>query len=76
MPKKPIIPDHMLMTTVILPRDDHQRGRHAAIRRGWSFTELMRVALREWLDLHDQEKKTKPRPLAQIARELRKRGVK
>ncbi len=40
------------MTSVILPRALRERAKTAAMHLHWSFGEVVRVALADWLDTH------------------------
>ena len=40
-------------TSLSLPRTLHERARIAAIRLNWSYAEVIRRALGEWLDAHE-----------------------
>jgi len=42
-----------VVTSLTLTRSLHERARVAAIRLNWSYAELMRQALREWLTRHE-----------------------
>jgi hypothetical protein len=39
-------------TTLLLPRPLHERAQVAALRLNWSFAEVVRVALLDWLRQH------------------------
>jgi hypothetical protein len=49
-----------VVTSMVLPRDLHERATMTADRLNWSMAQLVRDAVEEWLDRH--------------AAELRKRG--
>jgi len=42
---------------VILPTPDHERAMRIAYRLRWTFGQLVRDALREWLDRHESDAK-------------------
>ncbi len=42
-----------VVTSLTLTRSLHERARVAAIRLNWSYAELMRHALSEWLTRHE-----------------------
>ena len=44
-------------TSVILPTSDHERAMRIAYRLRWTFGQLVRDALREWLDRHESDAK-------------------
>jgi hypothetical protein len=41
------------MTSLILQRRDHKRAMLTALHLRWTFGELLRTALREWLARHE-----------------------
>jgi len=41
------------VTSLTLPRSLHERARVAALRLNWSFAELARTALSDWLATHE-----------------------
>ncbi len=41
------------VTSLTLPRSLHERARVAALRLNWSFAELARTALSDWLAAHE-----------------------
>ncbi len=41
-----------IMTSIALPRALHRETTLAALTLNWSFAEVMRTALQEWLDRH------------------------
>jgi hypothetical protein len=49
--------DDMVVTTIALEADIHQRLAMAAVEERAAITELVRQAVREWLDRRDRKKK-------------------
>jgi hypothetical protein len=45
-----------VVTSLTLPRSLHERARVTALRLNWSFAELARAALAEWLAAHEPKK--------------------
>ena len=48
-----------VMTSLAIPLDLHQRVAMAALRLNWSFAEIARAALTEWLARHAPDRGTR-----------------
>jgi len=49
--------EETVRTSIILPRSLHERLGHAAVENRISATEIVRLALTEWLDRKDRKRK-------------------
>ena len=57
MAKKKTEPEETIRTSIILPRSLHDRLGYASVEDRISGTEIVRLALADWLDRRDRKRK-------------------